>query len=78
MEETLGPDTDFPKLIGQLRANVGLSMAQASARANISLSQWHRAENGQSPQLTLYTSLRMLKAVGWRIGLTLDRSEPQS
>jgi transcriptional regulator with XRE-family HTH domain len=66
------PETDFPALIAQRRADLGLTQAAAAKAGGVEPTIWSRTERGQSKQLTLTTALRMLKGVRYHIVATTD------
>lgn len=69
------PEDDFPVMIKQRRVNLGLSQAACCAISGVEPSVWSRVERGESTQLTLKTSLMMLKGVRWNVGLMSDNPE---
>jgi transcriptional regulator with XRE-family HTH domain len=69
---TLGPDTNLGGHIAQLRANIGISQAEACRRSGIRPDAWSRIERGEYVQVTWRTLSAALKGVGMRIKLEAD------
>jgi len=68
----LTPETNFPALIAQRRADLGLTQAAAAKAGGIEATVWSRTERDQSKQLTLATALRMLRGVSYHVILVID------
>ena len=68
----LTPETNFPALIAQRRADLGLTQAAAAKTGGVEATIWSRTERGRSKKLTLATALQMLKGVGYHVNLTAD------